>query len=435
MRLSILHALLCLPTACILPDSDDEDGSGSTSAASETGDTTVDGSTTDTPATTSSSTSAGPSTTEPGDSSGSGDSTDTGEGLGPCVDGVNFEGNPFYTGDFENPMPEGQPVLSDPPLPSYYLAAIDGGLAVETQLEVWVIDDASDTMRRIAGESSQDNEFVPAEACDDLRPLFLQGMATRPDGSIVIADNRGNAVIQLDDPLGDCSSHVIAGNAQQLFDYEIDEGAAFPGDVDGPGATAQFFGVSTPLAVGEDIYVFDLGNYKIKRIAGDADRTVSTLYDYSSEPDAGMKAMTAIDGTLYVTGIEVSDDFVWAIDLATGEREVLHHGRGLFDEVGDSTVANMYALENDGVDLLVASAYGYLFRLSTDGDPLGVIAGYGTLTYYPTDLDVTQPIPVEELPIRSNNTVTASLVRNGSNLYFTGNGGGVGHHIWEIRCE
>lgn len=438
MRLHIVTTSLCLSTACILPGSADDDGTDATAPAS-TSTGAADSSSGGTSATT-----AGTSTAVPtGDSSDSGDASDdgttsdtddTGSVLGACVDAINFEGNPFYNGDFENGEPDGQPLLSDPPLRSYSLSAIDDVLAVGSQTEVWIADSGAQSMRRILGDANQDNEFVPAQACDDVRPLLLRGVTTRPGGSLVIADNVGNSLLELTDPLGDCTAQVIAGNAMSILDYEIEDGAAFAGDVDGPGATAQFWGVAAPVAVGEDLYVIDVGNRKIKRVAGDADRTVSTLFDYSAEPEVGLKSMTAVGGTLFVTGIEVSDDLLWAIDLATGEREVLFHGRGMFEEIGDSSIANMYSITDDGQDLLIATAQGYIFRVATDGDPIEVIAGYGVLTYYPTDLDVTQPIATADLPIRSNDTITASLARSGSNLYFTGNGGGVGFHIWEIRC-
>lgn len=433
----LASSLLVQSLGCVLAE-DDPDGNTPTTNAdasttgADSGDSTSPGDSTAVPTST---TSADESSDGADTSSEDTNTTDTGEpGLGTCVDGINFAGNPAYTGDFENPMPDGQPLLSDPPLQSYHLSAIGDVVAVQTQLEVWLADPGAGSMRRVAGNQAQDDDFVPATACDDLRPLLLQGITTRPNGNIVVADTLGNALIELDDPMGDCTAAIIAGNSTPIHAYEIEDGAAFHGDVDGPGAQAQFFGVSTPYAVGDDLYVIDVGNKKIKRIAGDTERTVTTVHDYSGDFETRLKALTAIDGTLYATGLAEQDDLLWGIDLATDTHEVVYQGRGLFEEIGDSSIVNMYGLDNDGQDLLVASAGGYIFRLSTDGEPLGVIAGYGVLTHYPTDLDTSMPVPVAELPIRSNNTVEASLLRIGSNLYFTGNGQGVGFHIWEIHC-
>lgn len=164
------------------------------------------------------------------------------------------------------------------------------------------------------------------------------------------------------------------------------------------------------------------------------DPSTSDTADGGYDDTVVPKDITVIGNTLYFTAVFTSEDLLVAVDLESGEVDELHRGRGLFPEIGTSEVGNMYALASDGEALLVGTAKGYIFRLSTGAEPLGIVAGYGTVTSYPGSLDVTMPIPVDELPIRSNNTLTASLVRDGDALYFTGNGGGVGSHIWQIRC-
>jgi hypothetical protein len=146
-------------------------------------------------------------------------------------------------------------------------------------------------------------------------------------------------------------------------------------------------------------------------------------------------AMTVLGDTLYVSGANVTDDFLWAIDTATGEREVVFSGRGLFEEIDPSAEAIMFGLTNDGVDLLVATGKGYVFRLSTAGEPLATIAGMGPIVDYPTDLDLANPIPVAQLPLRSYGVNEADFVRMGNDLLFTNNANGVGFHVWSIHCE
>lgn len=430
-KLGLVGLISCFtPLACILGGTEEEN-SGSTApmdtsageaSGTAPGDTTGDLST------------SGDMTTTGVDDTGSTDDTGGSAGLGTCVDAINFEGNPRYSGDGEGAMPSGQPLLADPPLASYHLAVVDEGLAVETQSEIWIIDAGAELMRRLAGDHLQD-QYVPSGACDDVRFVHAHGVAMRPSGALVVADLVGNGLVELSGTGADCTATAIAGNPTAIDASDIDDNLAEPGDTDGPGAQARFRGVLQPVAVGDDIYVIDKGNEKIKRIAGDADRTVSTLADLSTyDLTVVPKDMTVIGNTLYFTAVFTSEDLLLAVDLDSGAIDELHRGRGLFPEIGSSEVGNMYALANDGQDLLVATAKGYIFRLSTAAEPLGIIAGYGTVTSYPESVDVTMPIPVAELPIRANNTLTASLVRDEDALYFTGNGGGVGSHLWQIRC-
>jgi hypothetical protein len=78
---------------------------------------------------------------------------------------------------------------------------------------------------------------------------------------------------------------------------------------------------------------------------------------------------------------------------------------------------------------------GYLFRLSTAAEPLGVVAGFGSIVDFPTDLDLTMPIPVGELPIHSYGINDASLLRLGDDILFTNVANGVGFHVWAVHCE
>ena len=95
---------------------------------------------------------------------------------------------------------------------------------------------------------------------------------------------------------GDCMAAPIAGNGEFTEDSGIID-VANPGDVDGPGASAVFYGPQRPTADEDgNVFVYDTGNFKIKRIAADADRTVTTL----TQLDEGGTplAMTAMKGEI-----------------------------------------------------------------------------------------------------------------------------------------
>jgi hypothetical protein len=425
--------LLALPlTACILPEADEDDGAGTgeetegetmptgTSSGSESGSSEP---TTTTP----------PGTEESGSSSESEGSTTDDPMPAMCTDATLLAGNPYFAGDLEGWNAEGHPMLGDPPLRSRHLAVSNGQLAVETQYEVWLSD--GEMFHRVAGDEEElEPQYQPSGACADVRIIIGEGVAALPNGNLVVADTRGNGVIELADPAGDCTASPLAGTQQQVFDLDVgSEGAFEPGDVEGPGADARFFGPERPIADADgNVYLNDSGNGKIKRIANDADRTVSTVYELPA--DDRMMAMTVLNGMLYISGVTGVDDFIVAVDPATGESNELFRGRGLFEEIDSTQQASLFAASNDGVDLLLASQKGYIFRVSTAGEPLATVAGMGPIVDFPVDLDLTMPIALDQLPLRSYEIGDANLVRLGDAFVFTGNANGGGFHLWSINC-
>lgn len=377
------------------------------------------------------------------DSSGSGvddstsDDADSSTGDAPatnCTQATLLMGNPYFDGELSGWNPTGQALLADPPLRSRHLADTGGHVAIETQTEVWVAD--GDQVHRVAGnEADNELQYQPSGACADTRFIITDGVAGLPNGNLVVADVRGNGLVELSDPLGDCTAAPIAGNPDAVLDVDISDDVAAIGDIEGPGVDARFFGVQRPYADADgNVYVDDAGNTKIKRIANDADRTVTTVFDYPG--DQIVLAMTVLDGVLYATGASAVQDIVWSIDLeAGGEATELFAGTGLFPEVDSSQMTTMFALTHDGQDLLVASNKGYIFRMSTAAQPIGVVAGMGQIVDYPADLDLSMPIPVEQLPIRSYAVNEASLLHLGDDILFTNNANGTGYHVWSIHCE
>jgi hypothetical protein len=157
------------------------------------------------------------------------------------------------------------------------------------------------------------------------------------------------------------------------------------------------------------------------------------VYD-PTEDEGFVLSMTAMGGMLYVAGQNTTEDFLVAVDPEAGTSMELFRGRGMFEQIDSAQQATLFAMSNDGVDLLLASNKGYIFRVSTAGEVLGVVAGMGTIVDYPADLDLAQPVALDQLPLRSFGVGDANLVRMGTDFMFTGNANGVGYHIWQINC-
>lgn len=434
MRIPSIHTLvlLSLPCACVLPGVDDGNGDGA-------GDSTGEPATSGTPG----DTSAGPSGSGVDDSDDSGDSGDSGAaadttggggGAFHCSEAEIVAGDPYFDGDFEGWNPAGQPIVGDPPLRMRHLAAAGDQLAIDTQFEIWLSDGT--TVRRIAGDEGEiETQYNPTGSCAEARFITAEGIVGLPGGNIVVADPRGGGLIELRDPAGECTAAPYAGNPDQVFEVDIIGDAAAEGDIDGPGASARFLGVRRPTVDAEgNIFVVDPGNSKIKMIAADADHTVSTVLDYSGPDDVLVYAMTAFDGTLYISAATIVKDILWKIDLDTLERTVLIDGHAPFDELDSSHSAGLFGITNDGTDLYAVGSSGYLWRMTTDGASLGAVAGIGSVVDYPEGLQVQTPVPLDMVPLRSYGVNEADLLRMGDDLLFTGNANGIGFHLWAIHC-
>jgi hypothetical protein len=427
----LLAALFAIPNlGCPIDDGGNDDGEGEASTSAEaTGGTTMDPpmTTTETSTTTSGSTTDPGTSTEPSES---GSDTDV---PGSCVDATLWAGNPFFDGDFWGWDPAGQPLLGDPPLRSMQFATVGDRVAIGTQTAVWLADDAEAV--RIAGDEDEPIvQYQPSGPCAGTRLIQVEGVAAMPNGNIVVADHVGNGLLEVSDPLGACMVTPIAGNAMPALWGDLDD-VAFPGDVDGPGVDARFYGVDLPVADADgNVYVVDLYNAKFKVVANDAARTVSTLASF--DPDIIPFAMTELDGTLYAVGSTGNEDVLMTVDAAApGEPTILFQGRGLFAEFDESTQAVLAGIAHDGADLLVASAKGYLWRVSTTGEPLATIAGTGQIAEIPADLDVTAPIPLDQLPLRTYSLPRQILAARDGDFLFAGVNGGIGYHVWSINCR
>lgn len=67
-----------------------------------------------------------------------------------------------------------------------------------------------------------------------------------------------------------------------------------------------------------------------------------------------------------------------------------------------------------------------------------MVAGMGQIVDFPTadELDVTQPIPTASLPLKGYAINDGSIVRDGSDVLWAGQGGnGLGFHVFSIHCN
>lgn len=369
-----------------------------------------------------------------GDGTGGDGASSSGGPITACTQATLALGDPYYDGDLGGWKPEGQPLLADPPIRARHLAAVGDHLLVDTQMEIWATDGGN--VRRAAGDETEpETQFRPTGACADARFLILTGIAALPNGHAVATDIRGNGIVELTDPAGaGCTAAVVAGNAKTTLDVDIED-VADPGDVDGPGASAKFYGVRLPTADGAgNVYVVDEGNQKIKKIAADAARTVTTLHDFGSADEPVVLAMTVLGGKLYATGATATNDFLWELDTAKpGAPKVVYEKRGVFAEIDSSSLAILFAMDNDGEALIVGSNKGYVFRMSTAGEELAVLAGMGQIVDFP-ELDLSKPVPAAEVPLKGYGVNDGSVLKKGTSVLWAG-GNGVGFHVFDIACK
>ncbi len=357
--------------------------------------------------------------------------------ISSCSTGILFEGNPHYDTDdkYGGWNPAGQGRFEDPPIRTLGIATVGTSVYFDTNFEVWTLK--GEDVVRIAGDEDVVGEYQPSGACADVRLINTQGMATLPNGNVAIADLVGGGIIELSDPSGDCTASPIAGNQTALAESDIDEDTGDQGDVEGDGVDSKFYGVRL-LASDEEgnLYADDSGNGKIKKIAGDAKRTVTTLYDYPGAEQPNLLGMTAFGGKVYVAVATVANDILWAIDAKTGAKMDLYKGRAIFDELDSAQTANLSALTNDGEAVIGVSSKGYIWRISTSGQVAPALAGKGNVVDYPEDIDLTKPVPAAELPLKGNAINRSALAMFGKHILWGGRGAvGLGFHVLDITCE
>jgi hypothetical protein len=321
------------------------------------------------------------------------------------------------------------------------------------------LSQASPQIARIAG---QENGGVvnAGVACKDTRFLVVRDMTVTADGKLVLIDYVGGAVIEITDPGGaNCMSHWVAGTHAMT----ADPGSAYPlaqGDMDGPGAGALFGG--DPLVTGisgggihkvatdpaGNIYTFDDGTGKFKKIATDSACTVSTI-GVGATADNVM-GLAFLNGKLYATGVDGSNDFLKVVDPASYDaanptsnvHDVFRNRGDQFPEImGTGHQAVLAQIISDGQALIISGQSQFVWRVAPDGTVLSTLAGSlgqsgpGRLDF-DSNFDPLVPHPASDWELVSNISNSDGgpwLALDAGKLYWSG-GIGIGKYIVQFSC-
>lgn len=373
-----------------------------------------------------------------------GGTTDGGPTSGPatsCSTATLFAGNPVYDGQPSDRPTSGTAITADPPLQWENLVFVGKKLFTRDTGEIWVVDtSAAKPVETLAvGKNDPSTYAFAPGACATARLGQIEGLAAMADGSLVASDNLGNAVVHIKDPTGPgCSVEVLAGNTTPNPD--IDPSAATPnaGDADGPAATAK---INVPGALTTDdagnVYFFDRGNRKIKKISGGNVTTLATLP--TDGPDK-IPNLTRIGSTLYAAAFNVSDSFVLSLDTAGGSLKTILSGRGdKFPPVDDVHNPNVSGITTDGKGLILSGS-GYVWYLTPADAKLTLLAGAGLVTDYPPsgyDPKAQQKASDVLLPPQGNASLIGSsdyITYDSGAIYVRGHKAGTAAFVERISC-
>jgi hypothetical protein len=392
--------------------------------------------------------------TDAGTGSGSGSGSGSGGGSGSskgCATGSLLAGDPLYDGDIGGANVAGQALLADPPIRNEAIAVVGNRLFMETEFEIWSADlsAATPTLSRFLGTDPSDT-IDAGKACRDTRLLVVRDMTATADGKLVVVDFVGGALLEITDPGGaNCQSHYVAGTHETTEDPGQDYPLA-QGDQDGPGAQALFGGVGGGGGIHKvavdatgNIYLFDNGTAKFKKVATDAARTVSTI-GQTSGGDTVM-GIAFVNGKLYATGVDGTNDFLLEIDPAKFDAahpkasvKDVFRSREHFPDVEAGHQAVIAQLMADGQNLIVSAQSGYIWRLATDGTILATLAGTGAHLDYRDlpnpDFNPKVPHPGNKwyLNYSVSNPEGGPWLASGNGKLFWSGGFGTGKHILQF---
>ncbi len=364
-----------------------------------------------------------------------------------CSTATLFAGNPTYDGQPNDRAKPGTGIKADPPFHFQNLLFVGTTLYSRDAGELWAIDTsaANPVENRIAGKNPTGGTYAfTAGTCANARFGWIKGIAPLADGSLLVVDGLANAVLKVKTPTAaGCTVEYWAGTNTAKPDLNPSSPPNV-GDQDGPGAKAKF---SNPGPIVTDdagnAYVYDSDSRKVKKIANDADHTVSTLGGKKIDAPYTIRNMTRIGSKLYAIGDDSSKATVVEIDTATGATRTVIEGRtDAFPPLAPGRGATLHGITTDGTALYV-SGLGCIWHLTTAGK-LTHVAGDGTsFIDFPKsgyDPKASQPALKVELP-----GVRASAGPNqevGSFEFITYNKGaiytrgskGPGYFVEKISC-
>lgn len=317
----------------------------------------------------------------------------------PCTTATLFAGNPIHDDPMARPT-DGTGLLQDPPFLYRQVVFSNGQLITHAGQEIWRANLSDKILHKVAGTERNAQALITGP-CAQARFANLFHIALASDGSLFVTDQTANAILKITDPLGaGCTVERWAGAP---MDYA--EGSISPsrppnvGDVDGPGAMAKFKLPERMTVDGSDnVYVWDLGNNAIRKIANDSAHTVSTLVDSIAPTGAAVVSVTFMGGKLYVWGTEGNDVFLNAYDAA-GTKAVLLKGRADLFGGASGDAKTVGGIINDGTSLIVFFS-GQLFRIDTAGKISAPLAGvYKPGLDFTTGYDPKAPQPADKVQL------------------------------------
>lgn len=335
--------------------------------------------------------------------------------------------------------PAGHPAKADPPMHFGNIAQRGRTILTSTGRSIWRLDldAAAPTFVRVAGSETGDPLYHPTGACADVRFFANEGLAWLPDGRLITGDDWANGVVELSDPLSpSCTAKAIAGTARDLTGTDSPPGRVYmEGDVEGPGATARFAAPND--AISDDagnVYVWDRGNKKIKRIANDAMRTVTTVFTLHDELQ-NVNALTWAHGALYAGGINFDGTRVIKINVSTGASAPYVNDDAIPRPASVPTASALpITMVGQGDDLLVYASGGFLYRVAPDGSATHV-AGYGDRNTDLSAADYAGDIPALDVPLHFLDGFVGggNLTVDGAHVLVPSFDDGWG--LWDFTCE
>lgn len=334
-----------------------------------------------------------------------------------CTSGGLLSGHPDFDAEVGDHAREGDPLRGTQGFPMGWREIVFAGNQLVTVVgqEVWSSDlgASAPTVHRVAGVNDPTGQALADGPCGEARFANLMDLAVGPHGSLFVMDQTANAVLEITDPFdpGTCEVHYWAGTSTDVASITP---TAPPnvGNIGGPGLSARF---ALPQRMAIDpagnLYVWDSGNSSIRKIANDADHTVSTLTAVEStasgEPQSVIvDSMLVLDGTLYLYAHDsASYTFLQAIDLGDASKRDVFRGRpDLFGYWDSSAALQAGGLATDGVDLLVYFK-GLIFSVTRDG----------VLTHVAGDPDVRSTVEFEAGydPAATHAALDVQLANNG----------------------
>lgn len=298
-----------------------------------------------------------------------------------CSTATLFAGNPTYDGQPNDRAKPGTGIKADPPFHFQNLLFVGSTLYSRDAGELWAIDTsaASPVENRIAGKNPAGGTYAfTAGPCATARFGWIKGIAPLADGSLLVVDGLANAVLKVKAPAApSCTVEYWAGTSTPKPELSPSSPPNV-GDADGPGAKAKF---SNPGPIVTDdagnAYVYDSDSRKVKKIANDAEHTVTTLGGKKIDAPYTIRNMARIGSKLYAIGDDSTKATVVEIDSATGATRILIEGRSdAFPPLAGGRSATLHGITTDGTALYI-SGLGFVWHLTTAGK-LTHVAGDGT---------------------------------------------------------